>query len=637
MDRTHQPLTHTPRSVVPSPDSRRGERAILFAGFRLEADGSLFNGDTLIHLPPRELAALRLLLANAGQILTPAQLKQALWEDVHVTADSVPKCLSSLRARLQPEDCIQTVYKRGYRLVAEVSLPNSPPVEALLRLAITPFTTDTGVPEHLGTAIAEETIARLSNSPRPPASILARDSVFTLSRRGFTAQQIGHALHADLVLAGTLRALTAHFRLRVEMIRVADGIQIWVEDLLVDRDRLAGLELNLAARLEFRLQTWPLDSVQASSQFSRQTLAAAEFSGESSAEATSGSGSLSISAAAAPHYPNVDESQRREAYDMFLRGHHEWQTLERHRMQDALQYLVRATELDPSLIAAKIDLVQLCTTQAAYGFMTPLFAAETVHRTADSIPELPSRAKTMLPSLGSISFHVDRDLLAADWAFSSSAYLPHDPWTTRSRVMFALSRQRFEEAIELLEAALLEDPFAAWIHARLAWAYHLSGQASESVNKIRHAMTVFPDHQGVSLYGSMILPFNGDTAIGLQLAEASTARQPYFDLAAALHAYALACAGRKQEALAIVERLQWLSRQRFVSSSFNPAVYVALGDNEAALAELRTANQTRCPWFFQMVADPRLQPLHGHPEFIELQSILTRMEAATESKHALDN
>jgi len=53
-----------------APDSGRGEQEILFAGFRLEADGSLFSGETPIHLTPRELAALRFLLANAGQIVT---------------------------------------------------------------------------------------------------------------------------------------------------------------------------------------------------------------------------------------------------------------------------------------------------------------------------------------------------------------------------------------------------------------------------------------------------------------------------------------------------------------------------------------------------------------------------------------
>jgi len=613
-----------------APDSGRGEQEILFAGFRLEADGSLFSGETPIHLTPRELAALRFLLANAGQIVTPAQLKQALWGDVHVTADSVPKCLSSLRARLQPEDCIQTVYKRGYRLIAEVRQPNSPRVNALPRLAITPFTVDTGVPEHLGQAIADEAISRLSNSPNSPASILARDSVFILSMRGLTAQQIGQTLHADLVLAGTLRALTGHFRLRVEMIRVVDGVQIWVEDLIVERERLAGLESNLAARLEFRLLAFPLDSVQGSSQTPRQTLPAAGFSGESSSQVDAGAEFVSISAAAAPPAQSVDDSQRREAYDIFLRGHHEWQSLERHRMQDGMQYLTRATELDPSLLAAKIDLARLCVAQAAFGFMTPTVAAEIVHRTADSIPDLLNRANGVLPSLGTVSFHIDRNLTAALWAFSHSANMPHDPWTTRSRVMFALSRSRFDEAIELLDEAIRNDPFSPWLHARLAFAYHLSGYPGESMNKIRQALALFPENEGVGLYGSMILPFSGDTATGLQLAESLSARQPYFDQATALHAYTLACAGRKQEAVAIVERLRWLSRQRFVSSSFNPVVFVALGDHESALVDLRTAEQSRCPWFFIMLADPRLHPLHGYPEFKELQSILPSMEAAAQ-------
>ena len=76
----------------------------------MEADGTLWRGEAVVHLPPKELAALRLLLAHAGQVVSPTQLKHELWGDVHVTADSVPKCLSSLRGRLEPDECIQTVY-----------------------------------------------------------------------------------------------------------------------------------------------------------------------------------------------------------------------------------------------------------------------------------------------------------------------------------------------------------------------------------------------------------------------------------------------------------------------------------------------------------------------------------------------
>jgi DNA-binding winged helix-turn-helix (wHTH) protein len=568
-------------------------KPLSFAGFRLQPDGTLLRGEAVVHLPPKELAALRLLIASAGQIVTLLELRQALWGDVHVTADSVPKCVSSLRARLEPEQCIQTVYKSGYRFTAEISLHEGAQAHALPRLAIPPFASGYYVPEHLGPAIAEETIVRLSNAHPPAVTVLARDSVFMLALQGLGAQQIGETLKADLVLAGTLRSLPSHFRLRVEMIRIEDGAQIWVEDLIVPQNRIAGLESELADRLAFRLSSGALSP--------SPTTPASELD-------------------SAP--------QHHEAYEIYQRAHHDWQTLQRHRMQDSLQHLSRATELDPSLIPAKVDLVHLCVTQAIYGFMSPAVAADLVRHTAASVRDLPFRAEAILPALGWVNFHMDRNLPAALWAFSLSAHLPHDPWTTRVRAMLALSRHHFAEAIELLSSALRQDPFAPWLHARLAWALHLASQAKESLERIRQALVLFPEHEGAALYGSLILAFHGEADRAAELAQSLVQHSPHFDLATAVHAYALACGGHKDEARATLERLEWLSRERFVLHSFNPAVYVALGDLDAALAELRISEQTHCPWFFQMLADPRLKPLHGHPDFVAMQAILTRMEAA---------
>ena len=578
-----------------------------FGSFRLEADGTLWRGEAVVHLPPKELAALRLLLESAGQIVSPLQLKRALWGDVHVTTDSVPKCLSSLRARLEPESCIQTVYKRGYRFTAEVVRQSGPPAGVLPRLAILPFANEYSVPEHLGHAIAEETMARLSNARFPSLSVLARDSVFTLVHRGFTAQQIGQTLKADLVLTGTLRAFSSQFRLRAEMIRVEDGVQIWVEDLLVDKDRLTGLESELVERLTFRLATGVPGDRPSSPGWSKVGL---EISASAASEANIDRGTL-----------------QREAYDTFLRGHYEWQTLHRHRMQDGLQLLLRAIELDPSLISAKVDLAYMCITQASYGYVPPTIAADHIHRVEESIPDLPRRAPEFLPALGWVNFHFDRNLPAAIQAFSSSSHLPHAPWITRVRSIFTLSRHRFPEAIAMLRAAIQDDPHSPWLQSRLAWALHLNGQASESVDQIQSALKLFSENEFTNFYGALILAYNSEFARATQLAATMAQRLPFFDPANAIHAYTLACAGRKDEARTILERLQWLSRERFLLSSFNPAVRVALGDFDAAIEELRTANEIRCPWFFQMLADPRLKPLHGRPEFEQMRGLLTAMEA----------
>src|SRR5579871_3698770 len=165
-----------------------------FGSFRLWSDGTLFLNETQIHLPPKELGALRFLLTHEGQVVTPAQLKQALWGDVHVTSDSVPRCVSSLRARLEPEQCIQTIYKRGYRLHGPVRRPG-PGVRAPWRLVIMPFASGPNLPEHLGPSIADEVTTRLTTIRPSWLSVVARDSVFTLADRGLSAVQVGETLH----------------------------------------------------------------------------------------------------------------------------------------------------------------------------------------------------------------------------------------------------------------------------------------------------------------------------------------------------------------------------------------------------------------------------------------------------------
>ena len=604
------PVSRVAKIAEPSTKApaRQGEEiACSFAGFRLEADGTLWRGEAVVHLPPHELAALRLLLAHAGQVVSPALLMHELWGDVHVTADSVPKCLSSLRARLDPDACIQTVYKRGYRFSAEIRRDGAAPAAKVLRLAILPFATGYFVPEHLGPAMAEETTASLSRAPQSAVAVLARDSVFNLAQRGLTALQIGQQLKADLVLTGTLQAFASHYRLRAEMIRIEDGTQIWVEDVLASRSLTGSLESDLMQRLAYRLGFGAED----------ETYSPPGWSGE-------------ISAAADGELDDEHTPRQKEAYDTFLRGHYEWQTLHRHRMQDGLQRLLQAIELDPTLIFAKVDLAHLCVAQALYGFMSPEASAGLVHRMAESIPDLTQSAPALLPALGWVNFHFDRNLPAALLAFSFSSHLPHDPWTTRARVLFALSRSRFGEAVELLRAAIRIDPFSPWLQSRLAWALHLDGQASESLQQIQKCISLFPNGDGTNLYGAAILAFNGEAEQANEIARGLEQRLPHFDLATEVHAYTLACSGRADEAHAVLERLQWLGRERYIVRGFTPAAYVALGDHEAALAELRAVDETRCPWFFQALADPRLKPLHGNPDFERMRAILPAMEAEVE-------
>ena len=564
-----------------------------FGEHRLGADGILSNARGEIHLAPLELQALQYLLANAGRIVNATELKKHLWGDVHVTADSVPRCISSLRSALLPAEYIQTVYKRGYRFLAPVERDSGSPRDRALRVVVLPFESGFEVPEHLGPVIAEEVIAKLSKAQegaRLPIVVLARDSAFALVRQGHTAVEAGKAMHADLVLTGGLRALPSRFRLRIEAIRVADSAQIWVEDFFVERTRLAGLEHEAMARLVVRLGAKP-----SSARFAE---------------------------------PLSSDPAKRAAWEHLQIGRHDARTPLRHRMEQGLQALLRATELDPSLVAAQIELANLCVSQAMYGFLSPGIASEQVRRTAKAVTDRQDGNMAILPPLGWTRFHLDHNLAGALAAFEAAAALPHDPWTTRSRVMFLLSRHRFAEAIQCLEEALQVDPYSPWLQGRLAWALHLAGESAQSLKQAEHALQLFPGHGCVGFYGAVVLAHNGHPDRALELTDTLVHKLPHFDLALAVQGHALASLGRTGEASEIVERLQWLSHERYVSSSFIPAILVRLGRMDDAIAELRAAEDARCPWFFQMLADPRLEPLRESPEYARMQRSLEAMEAA---------
>ena len=567
---------------------------VWFGPFRLEEDGTLWFEQAIVHLTPRELTALQLLVAHAGRVVSLLQLRRALWGDVHVTADSVPKCLSSLRAKLHSYNCIQTVYKRGYRFTAEVRGRQEASQPPLPRLAILPFSCGYGIPEHLGRALSEEVIARLGRMEHATALLLARDSVFTLADSGpITAQEIGKTLKADLVLAGSLTAITTQFRLRVEMIRVDDGTQIWVEDLMIPPDRTATLELLLVQRLLMRLspEKWIDASVpRSSSEFRR----------------------------AAMH---------NEAWELYLKGHHDGQILQRHRLQDALGHLQQAVTLDPGLTAAKIDIAHLSIAQSLYGFLPPRSVASAFLNQAKVTDEDGEEIPAILPATGWFRFHVDHDLSSARSCFEASSHLPHSLWLTHLRYLFAVSRHRFSEALELLNSALELDPYSPWLHCWLAWTLHLSGKSEECVEQIHRTLILFPRQDIALFYGCMILSSHGQAERSLRIIADNSNRTSHFDMATATHAWVLAQAGYREEAQNLVERMQWLSRERFVMSSFLPAVHIALGNPEQAIGALQTSLEDRCPWFFQMLADPRLKPLHGHPEFEQMRAILPRLEA----------
>src|SRR5262249_44002929 len=85
-----------------------------------------------IALRPKTFAVLRCLLERPGQLVTHAELLQAVWSDVYVSEALPRMCIRELRQALgdqaQHPQFIATVPRRGYRFIATVTttLPGGP-------------------------------------------------------------------------------------------------------------------------------------------------------------------------------------------------------------------------------------------------------------------------------------------------------------------------------------------------------------------------------------------------------------------------------------------------------------------------------------------------------------------------------
>lgn len=88
----------------------------------------LSSANRVVDLEPQVMDLLTLLGANAGEVVTKAEIVAAIWGDVIVNDDALTRCMFKLRKALGDDarepSYIETVSKRGYRLIAAVDFSN---------------------------------------------------------------------------------------------------------------------------------------------------------------------------------------------------------------------------------------------------------------------------------------------------------------------------------------------------------------------------------------------------------------------------------------------------------------------------------------------------------------------------------
>lgn len=94
------------------------------------ATNQMACGDARVHLEPRSMEVLVHLIENAGQVVSRDRLQSAIWGEVVVGDESLTNAIIKIRKALGDDArnprYVETIPKRGYRLVAQVT-PLAPP------------------------------------------------------------------------------------------------------------------------------------------------------------------------------------------------------------------------------------------------------------------------------------------------------------------------------------------------------------------------------------------------------------------------------------------------------------------------------------------------------------------------------
>ncbi len=199
---------------------------------------------TEAQLRPKTLELLRLLLANAGRIVTREELLDRVWPDVFVTDDSITQCISEIRRAMGPlgSALLRTMPRRGYILEARVEADVAMLREEQPAIAVLPFRQGPGADPWLADGIIEGIVHVLSGLDR--LLVVSRGAALAVDTPD--PRLAGQRLGVRYVLSGTIAIAGGRLRVTTELADAETGTILRTDqheapagDIFALQDRIA--------------------------------------------------------------------------------------------------------------------------------------------------------------------------------------------------------------------------------------------------------------------------------------------------------------------------------------------------------------------------------------------------------------
>jgi TolB-like protein/DNA-binding winged helix-turn-helix (wHTH) protein/Flp pilus assembly protein TadD len=632
-----------PPAEVPisMPDDRPVGRPLRFGVFEVDLRaGEVYKHGLRVRLQEQPFQVLAMLVEHPGEVVTREELRKKLWPaDTFVDFDhGLNKAINKLREALgdsaESPRFVETVARRGYRFLAEVTasdaasardaeLTHPPPTAAVAalprrlptRLA---WTASAAVLVLLATSLVTWSL-RSENRPSSPVrslAVLPLESLSNDASQDYFADGMTDELISALGQIGALRVISRtsvmaykHAHKPLPQIARELNVDAVVEGTVLrsgDRVRITAQLIRAAAETHLWSQSYEGEL--------RDTLALQSQVANAIAD--------QVRITLKPQERTALNNVRRvtpEAYESYLKGRYFWNKRTAAGLKVALAYFDQAIDEDPQYAPAYSGLADTYALLAdwEYGVMTPKEALPQAKAAATKALELDG---TLGEAHTSLAFCLD----VFDWDFDSAgkefrraielspSYATAHQWYAAHLILSG----RNDEAIAEMRKAENLDPLSLIISADLADFLVIAHSYDESIQVSRKAIEMDPEF--ALAHNQLGQAYLEKHMAGEAIAELRTGVQLSGDspTIVANLARAYVASDKRSEALKLLSELKQRSSSSYSRASEIAMIYAALGEKDQAMDWLDRGYDERFnpsvlfrPGFDVVRSTPRFQDL----------------------------
>ena len=457
------------------------------------------------------------------------------------------------------------------------------PTPPAASIAVLPFTdmSPQRDQEYFCEGIAEEIINALTGGDT--LRVAARTSSFQAKAKGLDIAEVGTRLNVDTVLQGSLRKAGDQLRITAQLVKVADGYQMWSERFDRPMDDVFAVQDEIARAIAARLDV---------------TLTP-QAGGKTSA----------------PPSSNLD------AYNALLKGRF---LMAKAMFLEAVEQFEQALELDPGYAAAYADLADMTAYMGDLGFTEPRAAAVRARKAAERALELDPRLTQAVVTLAWVAMGSDWDWAGAERHFTRALGMDPGLGEAHGRYGFFLLWVcgRFDDAVAETERAVEFDPMNIQMRIWNCNVLRLGGRPDDAVPQLHQALDLEPDNWIARAFLGMALRLIARPQDALEAGRRAVRDSSRHPWTLAELGITYATTGDTEQAVALHDELTARSRSEHGAPVLHAALCVALGKLDEAFELLERAYDTRDVWCLSLNTGPYFDAVRSDPRF---QVLLGRM------------